>query len=121
MIFLFKFKFRFPGAKATDDVPNLLKLFLSKDPDSSIRTQVALVGGYDACNVDQNLTYHRKRCARDNNIWSEENLSCYKVLNVSTNFNNGYNNICNQSLIDIQNDDDVEAFINLVKYGTYNY
>ena len=39
----------FPGLIQGDDLPNLVKLLTSKNPDSDIAAMVALDGGYDPC------------------------------------------------------------------------
>jgi hypothetical protein len=109
--------FSFPGAKVTYDFPNLLKLFLSSDPDSSIRAQVALSGGYEKCTDDQYTANKQQKCKGDGNVWSEENLNCYKVMDGVSNFSFGFNYLCNRSLINFQNDQDIETFINLIRSG----
>jgi len=113
--------FRFPGAKATDDFPRLFNLFLSKDADSSIRSQVAFFGGYDTCSREKTIANKKSKCIENNYVWCEENLGCYEVLNVSTNFMYGFIHLCNRSIIGFQNGADVEAFINLIKSGKNTY
>jgi hypothetical protein len=108
---------RFPGAQSSDDMINLLKLLLSKDPDSSIRTEVALSGGYELCSIEKSIDNNRKKCTESNYVWSEENLRCFFVSNVTFKLTNNFNSPCKQSLIDFQNDIDVAALINLTRSG----
>ena len=98
---------------------SLIKLFLSNDVQSSIRTQVALARGYDRCDDAKSIAYKKQKCNGTDYVWSEENHKCFRVVNVSTNFVNGFSNICNQSMIDFKNDGDIQAFIRLVKSGIY--
>ena len=111
--------FRFPGAVPSDDVPNLIKLLLSKDPNSTIRSQVALNGGYKECTAEQKRAKNYN-CSEDF-VLDEENMICYKVLNIVANFSFG-EELCNEESgssgsLYFDNEKELRGFYNLLTTG----
>ena len=107
---------RFPGAIPSDNVINLLKLFMSKEPNSTIRSQVSLEGGYNLCTEAQFLS--KNYTCRKGFVSDSRNRNCYKVLNIVTNETVG-NNSCNpNSLLSFTKDREVEGFMDLLKTGS---
>ena len=110
---------RFPGTKPSDDVPNLLKLFLSKDPKSTIRAYTSLANAI--CDDNQIFTKANKgeiQCD-DGFVW-DQNKTCYSVPNVIANAsetNKICNNLSGSKSIQFFNAKDVDRFMDMVRSG----
>jgi len=110
---------RFPGTKPSHDVPNLLKLFLSKDPQSTIRAYTSL--GNAVC--DDNQIYIKANNGEitcdDGFIW-DQNKTCYSVPNVIANVSEASNicqNLYGSKEIQFYNSKDVDRFMDMVRSG----
>ena len=112
----------YPGALPKDDVPNLLKLFLSKDPDSTMRSYTYFFGGYADCSDNllvEKYTKGQIKCD-DGFVWDQKKV-CYAIPNIITNASE-VSNVC-QNLydgsanIEFKNDEGIERFMNLLRSG----
>jgi hypothetical protein len=59
----FQIILRFPGLTASDDVLSVMRLMMSKSPDTAIAANVALDGGFNPCDNSSGLTSRKKRAA----------------------------------------------------------
>jgi hypothetical protein len=116
--------FRFPGAKPSDDIPNMLKLFLTRDLFSTVSVQAALFGGYADCDydeIDQKFNAGQIKCDK-NAVYDPVFHLCYNVTNVVTNtweasgkcFDLNASNV-----IQFFGDYQVESFMDLLKSGAF--
>ena len=100
---------------------NLLKLFLSKDPDNTARAYTSNFGGYANC--DDNLTFERAikgqiKCD-EGFIWDQKK-NCYSVPNMITNASENYS-VCKKlhgsKNIKFDSNTEVDSFMDLIKTG----
>ena len=110
---------RFPGSKPTDNVLNLLKLFLSKDPKSTIRAYASLASAI--CDDNQMTAKANKgelQCD-DGFIW-DQNKTCYSIPNRIANTSEKSNicqNLFGSKVIQFSSAKDVDRFMDIVRSG----
>ena len=88
---------------------------MSKDPNSTIRSQVSLDGGYKLCTEAQFLAKNYK--CRQGFVGDLKNRMCYKVLDIVTNETIG-NALCSpDSVLSFTKDEEVDGFMDLLRTG----
>jgi hypothetical protein len=103
---------RFPGLSPSDDVPELLKYLLSKDPNSTIRAQVGIFGGYEKCDYEQ--WKGPLNCAKDY-VRNPYSFNCY-IKGYSATYYEAQE-FCKRQDADILNfedEEDIKGFIILL-------
>ena len=110
---------RFPGTKPTDNVPNLLKLFLSKDPKSTIRAYTSLASAIcDDNQITAKASKGEIQCD-DGFIW-DQNKTCYSIPNQIANIyetSNICQNLFGSKVIQFSTAKDVDRFMDMVISG----
>jgi len=102
-------------------VPNLLKLLLSKDPDSMIRSYTYSFGGYAECSdslLNDRITRGQIKCD-EGFVWDQKK-ACYAIPNLiakASELSNVCQDIHGSNNIEFENDDGIERFMNLLRSG----
>ncbi len=117
-----KFCSRYPGLSTTDNVLEMLKLYLSKDPNSTIRANVSFSGGFGYCDNDLIIERFNKEMIHcdEGFIFDPITVRCYIIPNVLVNSSNYYE-YCHEAYgaecLEFQNDDQVNSFMDLLISG----
>jgi hypothetical protein len=111
--------FRFPGTTKEDNVPNLIKLFHSKDANSTIRSQVALNGGYQTCTISHLRANKDLYQCPIGFVLDEKTMICFSVLNAFGNFSTGID-LCKLNgsrILNFRNVEELDGFTDLLLSG----
>jgi hypothetical protein len=109
--------YNFSGLSPSDNA--LLELLLSKNPNSTIRGQVSLFGGYEECDPDHYESVKETLKCPDGFVLNPNNSYCYNIAPFEGDFKYG-KSVCHNleaEIISFTNDDDTSGFITLVKSG----
>ena len=130
------FDAKFPGMQVKDGpVSDVIKLMTSSKPDSSIKAVVSLDGGYNPCEynpsnetVTQTATASLLRIKRSteeecNNGFVLDAFGdlCYNYYNLSYDLDTDACNDYGADLISFNDDDEIQAFINITSSFGGNY
>ena len=109
----------FPGLSSSDDVPAILEFLLSKDPNSTLRGQISLFGGFEECNSDYYESVKETLKCPDGFVLNPNNSYCYNIAPFEGDFEYG-SAICynlEAEILSFIDDDDIRGFMSLVKSG----
>jgi hypothetical protein len=101
------------------NVPALLELLLSKNPNSTIRGQVSLFGGYDECEPDIYESVKETLKCPEGFVFNSNNSYCYSIASDEASFQYA-SAVCHNleaDILNFMNDDDISGFITLIKSG----
>ena len=120
----------FPGLPQDHTPLELIQLLTTQNPDALIRSKVANDGGFQPCggmdlNLDDRLQlgqqnfYMTNSSCKDPEEFIHDGWGyCYSVHEIDIDHNCGSHDA---KMLSFDNDDEVEAFIRLLKSGTYTH
>ncbi len=103
----------------SDDVPALLELLLSKNPNSTIRGQISLFGGYEECDSDYYESVKESLKCPESFVLNSNNSYCYNIASGEGSFQYA-SAVCynwDAEILSFKNDDDINGFLTLIKSG----
>jgi hypothetical protein len=111
---------RFPGVNSSVNILTLLKLFLSKDPNTTITVQTALFGGYATCEKDLILERIGKNeiACDEGYTFDPVSTRCYIVPDIISNdFIEGCIHASGSDFVQFDSDEEVGGFMDMLTSG----